>query len=157
MTAPSPTTRVTPNGIKLDDGYRTLITFARAPDIAFWEKTVKPPGLDGGDPINTTTMWNTRWRTMKTRQLITMSEGTAKVAYDPKLYTTILSILNQPDTVTYRFPDGSTVAVYAALQKFEPDDLEEGSQPEATITILMMNQDADGVETDPAVAEVAGT
>ncbi len=41
---------------RLDDGYQTLIEFAENPAIKLWEKSVTPPGIDGGDAIDTTTM-----------------------------------------------------------------------------------------------------
>jgi hypothetical protein len=58
MAAPVATARVDPTGIKLDDGYRTLVTFATDPNIEFWEKSVTPPGLDGGDALETKTIHN---------------------------------------------------------------------------------------------------
>ena len=49
MSAPTVTARGTPAGTKLDDGFSTKVAFAADPTIAFFEKTVQPPGFDGGD------------------------------------------------------------------------------------------------------------
>lgn len=158
MTAPSVTARTTPTGIKLDDGYQTLVAFAADPDICFWEKSVTPPGMDGGDPVDTTTMLNETYRTRSPRALVTMTECQLTAAYDPNLYTTILLLLNVETSITVHFPDGSTVAFYGFLQKFSPKAHTEGAQPEADITIVPTNQDpTTGAETPPAIANVAGT
>lgn len=157
-TAPSPTPRTTPTGIKLDDGYQTLITPAANADVNFWEKTVKPPGLDGGDPTNTTTMHNVTYRTQSPKALITMTEMTLTVAYDPVMYTEALALINVETTYTVTFPDGSTLAFYGYLQSFEPGDHTEGEQPEATITIQPTNQDpTDGSEQAAVLTNVTGT
>lgn len=155
---PTPTARGTPSGIKMDDGYRTLITFASHPTISFWEKTVQPPGLDGGDEIDTTTMHNIDWRTNAPRALIRMTEQTVMAAYDPNLYNTILALINRETTVTVTFPDGSTLAFYGFLKSFEPDELVEGEQPEATILVVPTNQNpTTGAEEAPVLTSVAGT
>lgn len=152
------TTRSTPSGIKMDDGHSTKIAFARDPDIEFWEKTVQPPGVDGGDAIDTTTMHNVRWRTMAPRQLITLTEMQTTVAYDPVLYTSILNLINEEGGVTVHFPDGTQVSFFGYLKSFEPSENSEGEQPEATVTIVPTNQDpTTGAEVDPLVTAVAGT
>lgn len=158
MAAPTPTPRVLPTGKNLPDGFKSLITFARKTNISFWEKTVQPIGLDGGDPIDTTTMHNIHWRTFRPRHLKTGTPFTCKVAYDPVVFTDIQSLINQDDTVTQTLSDGSTIAFYAFLQKFEPGELQEGQFPEATITVVPTNWDAaNGVEADPVVTPVSGT
>lgn len=158
MAAPSATVRSAPAGIKLEDGFSTKITFALDPDISFWEKTVQPPSLDGGDPIDTTTMHNVDWRTKAPRQLITSGDGSSTVAYDPAVYSQILAIVNRPTTITYTLPDGSSYAIYGFLQKFEPSALAEGEMPEATVTIVHTNWDATNrVEAAPVLTSVSGT
>lgn len=147
-----------PAGIKLDDGYETLIGFASHPTVRFWEKTVKPPGIDGGDAIETTTMFNVNLRTSAARKLKTLTEATFTAAYDPKVYDEILSLTNRETTVTVLFSDGSTLAFFGFLRLFEPQDCAEGAQPEANITIHPTNVDpVNHVEADPVLVEVAGT
>src|SRR5262245_26376841 len=141
MAPPVASPRQPPAGIKIDDGYQTLVSFATAPDIAFWEKSITPPGLDGGDPIDTTTMHNIQWRSMAPRQLVSMTPFTMTAAYDPALYTTLLGLLNVNTTVTVLFPDGSTLAFFGFLRSFEPGELAEGAQPTATINVVPSNQD----------------
>lgn len=157
MAAPTPTARGTPSGKKLNDGFSSKITFATAPTVALWEKKVTPPGLDGGDPIETTTMFNVTLRTMANRQLKTMTNMTFTAAYDPICYTTLLGLVNVPTTITVKFPDGSTVAFFGYLQKFEPGELSEGAQPEATCTIVPTNTDTTGNEQTYVETDVPGT
>lgn len=158
MAAPSPTTRATPSGRKLDDGYQALITFAADTDVSFWEKTVQPPGIDGGDAIETTTMHNSTYRTMAARALKTLTQSALTVAYDPKVYPQIVALCNVETTITVKFSDGSTLAFYGYLRTFEPDSMEEGSQPEATINISPTNVDpSSGAEAGPVYTAGTGT
>lgn len=141
MVAPVATVRTTPTAKKMDDGFKSLIAIASNPAIEFWEETVTPPGLDGGDAIDTMTMHSTRWRTKAPRKLITMGDVKATVEWNPSLYTSILALINKKDTFTILFPDGSTLAFYAFLRLFEPGDLSEGNKPTATITLTPTNAD----------------
>ena len=158
MAAPTPTTRITPNGLKLFDGYQSLLTIETDPNIDFWEKSVTPPGFDGGDPIEQTTMHNVTYRTFAPRQLITLTEVTLTAAYDPLLYTQIPLVLLVETTMTVIFCDGSTVAFFGYLAKWLPGTVEEGAPPECEITIQPTCFDpSNNVEAGLALAEVAGT
>lgn len=160
MAAPTPGTRAAriPAGIRLDEGYQTLISFARLPTIGLWEKSVQPPGYDGGEAINITTMHSIVFRNKAPAALIDVTNHSLKVAYDPAVYASLLGLINYRDTVTVFFPDGSTLAYYGYMQKFEPDALEEGKQPEATVSIVVTNYDyVNHVYAAPAYTNVAGT
>ena len=158
MAAPSPTPRMAPTGIMLADGYRSLITFSRQTNITFWEKKLTTIGYDGREPIDQTTMWNDYFVTKAPRSLIDSTDGSITVAYDPEVHVEILAMINVHQTITYTLSDGSTIAAYGWLQKFEPQEMEEGAQPEAKITIVHSNWDyQNNVESGPAVAGVAGT
>lgn len=158
MAAPTATPRGTPTGIKLREGYSVKHTFAADPTIELFEKTVKPPSLDGGEPVDQTTQFNETWETVSPRSLIKMGPSTFKCAYDPSAYTAIQSAINRQDTCTTTFGDGSTLAYYGYLQKFEPEDMEIGKQPEATVTIIVTNWDyVNKVEAGPVLTSVAGT
>lgn len=157
MAAPTTTARSTPLGIKLDDGYSTKIACAADPDISFWERTITPPGIDGGEPIDTTTMHNTVWRTMSPRSLRTMTPVTVSAAYDPDIYDEAAALINLNREWTVTFPDGSTLDFWGALTQFTPGELVEGTFPEASITIVPTNQDNAGDEQAPVMTEVAGT
>jgi len=159
MAAPATTVRLTPSGIFLDDGYQSLIASARDPDVSFWEKTVQPPGLDGGDAIDVTNMHNISFRVMRARALTSLTEFTILAAYDPNVYNNIQdNLLNQEADYTVTFPDGSTLDFFAFLRVFAPADLAEGTNPEATITFQPTNFDpANNVEEGFVLTSVAGT
>lgn len=165
MAAPADTTRLDPgassgNNRHLDNGHSTKIAFARDPDVSFWEKTVPMPGLEGGDPIETTTMHNSTWRTFASRSLITLTPITITAAYDPAVFEQIRNnLLNQNGAITVTLPDGSTLSFWGYLQTFEPEALEEGTFPMANITIVPTNYDdaTDNDEADPVYTDVIGT
>jgi len=158
MAAPTPSARVTPSGRKLFDGYQSFITIALDTDISFWEKTVKGPGMDGGDAIDQTTMHNLDWRTFFPRALITLTEMTITAAFDPAVFTQLMAVLNRPTTITRKYCDGSTLAFYGYVRMAEDGDHTEGEQPEMTITIQPTNYDhTNNVEADPVLTSVSGT
>ncbi len=158
MTAPVSTPRVAPVGVFLEDGFSTKIAFAIDDNVSFWEKTVAAPGVDGGDVIETSTMHNTTWRTMAPRSLLTLTEFSLTVAWDPFVYDQIISLINADDSITITFPDGDTLDFFGYMRLFEPQDLEEGSQPEANITIVPTNTDpVDGSEEAPVLTATTGT
>lgn len=158
MAAPTTSARIAPTGIKLDDGFSTTISFARKTNINLWEKTVKPPGLDGGEKIEQTTMLNIAYRTFTARALKTVTDCTFNAQYDPGVYTDILALINLEGSVTIHFPDGSTYDFYGYLGKFEPAELQEGSPPMAACTIFPTNYDpTNKVEAAPVLTSVTGT
>lgn len=124
-----------PSGVRLDDGFSSIIEFALVPTIQLWEKTPKPPGVDGGGPTPTTTMRNVTFRTQSPKHLLTLTASSGKCAYDPQVLTNIMFVTNKNQLVKYIFPDGSTWSFYGWLDKFEPDQLQEGVQPEASFTV----------------------
>jgi hypothetical protein len=149
---------VSPSGIPLFDGFSTKITLAADTNVEFWEKTVTPPGMEGGDAVDITTMHNTQWRTKTPRALVDMTDVQTTVAYDPVVYTSVLALINVETTITVTFPDGSTIAFYGFLRSFAPGEVAEGGQPEAAIVIVPTNYDATNhVEAAPVLASAAGT
>lgn len=147
-----------PTGIHLSDGYQTLIAFARKPGLLVWEKDVQPPGIDGGEQIPQTTMHNLVWRTFAPRSLKTLMEHTSTCAYDPYVYPELVELINEPGSITVRFPDGSTLSYYGYLKKAEIKPHVEGEQPEMTLTIVPTNFDpVNRVEAAPVLVAVTGT
>lgn len=158
MAAPAPVLRGVPAGIKLEDGFRSLLAFGRYPTLAIFEIDVGSPGLDGGEPIPTVTQHNVEWRTMALRQLKTMTAFDVTYAYDPKVYTTFKDMINVEDTITRLFPDGSTLSFYGGLLRINKDPNTEGVFPTGTMTVQPTNWDyINDVEAGPLVVEVAGT
>jgi hypothetical protein len=134
----------------LEDGFKSLITFAADTTVLFKEKRVTPPAIVAGGKIDTTTMHNTAIRTGAPKQLYTLNPGQMVVAYDPATLPEILALVGVNTLVTYTFPDGSKWAAYGWLDEFSPGELVEGTQPEATIKIEFGCVNPSGnVETAP--------
>ena len=149
MAAPSFTARVEPVGQYLTDGYQSLFTFAADPDVSFWEVTVKPPGAEGGDPIDTTTMHNSVWRTMALRQLKSLTEGSGTAAYDPQVLPQLTALINVLTSCTVHNPDGSAWVFWGGLTQFDVDERSEGGFPLANYTVTPTNMDPLGNEEGP--------
>lgn len=157
MAAPTITNRQRPTGRAIPDGYRSLIGFEDDPDLAIWERSVKPPGYDGGDPIDTSTMHNNEWRTKHPRSLKTMTEATVVAGYKPTAFAALLAMINNPQSITCQYPDGTAEAFFGFVQKIEKNELKEGEYPECTLTICPMNEDGTGAEQDPVYGSATGS
>lgn len=135
--------------MRLDDGHSTKMSFAADPTVVFWEKTVTPPGIDGGGENDTTTMYNTEWRTKFPKKLKTMTEASMTGAYDPAHYIEAKNLINVNNLITVTFSDGSKIDFWGWLNTFEPQEIVEGEQPEAELGIICSNQDNSKVEVGP--------
>jgi hypothetical protein len=134
---------------RLDDGHSTRISFADNPSVNFWEKEVTAPGMSGGGENDTTTMLNSAYRTRSPKQLKTMSECSFVAAYDPEVYNSVISMINNNQLITVTFPDGATLAFWGWLDEFTPNANVEGEQPTAECTIIPSNQNDSGTEVAP--------
>lgn len=136
---------------RIDDGFSTTIAFADLATVKFYEKTVTPPSVSGGGENDTTTMLNTAWRTRSPKKLKTLGESQLTVAYDPAVYNDVVGAngVNNNQLITVTFPDGSTLAFWGWIDEFTPNEIVEGEQPTAEVTIICSNQNASGTETAP--------
>lgn len=141
--------------MRIDDGFPTLVEFSEnnAFGTLLWEKNVTPPGMQGGGANDTSTMRNTRWRTMSPKKLLTLSEMTVEMAYDPAVYDDFVAMMQVNQEITLHWPDGSTVLFWGWVDEFTPNEVSEGEQPTADVTIIPSNQDGDGEEVAPEYTE----
>lgn len=161
MAAPTPVSRTPPGAgsYKVPEGFKCTITLTDSPGVWFWEIDPKPPALDGGEGIDTTTQLNTKWHTMSPQTLFKLDNITVKVAYDPDVWNTMIqqAMNNRFDTVTITYPTNDKLAFYGCVIKWEPEAFEIGKMPTATLTILVTNFDAaNQIEAGP-VYQSAGT
>lgn len=143
--------------MRIDDGFPTLVEFSESAVFGtlLWEKNVTPPGVQGGGSNETTTMRNTLWRTMAPKKLRTLSEMTVEMAYDPAVYDDFAladGLLQVNQEIILHWPDGSTLTFWGFVDEFTPNEVSEGEQPTADVTIIPSNQDADGEEIAPEYA-----
>jgi hypothetical protein len=134
---------------RIDDGFKTTVAFANYPAVKFYEKTVTPPGMEGGGENDTTTMRNTTFRTKAPKKLISLTPMTLVAAYDPDVYNDCIDMLNENQQITITWPDASTLVFWGWLDQFTPNEVAEGAQPTANCTIIPSNQNASGTETAP--------
>lgn len=157
MAAPSPTVRQTPVGLKLRDGFRSLVTFAADPDLSLWEMESTPGGYDNGEKINTTTFWEDV-RTFAPRAQNEVTDGAIVAAYDPAVETQLQALVGREDTITHTLRDGSTVAAYGYLKSAVKSSHQDGQMPTIQCVIVYTNWDyVNDVAALPAVNSVAGT
>ena len=161
MAAPTLSVRGTPTGgVKLRDGYSSKISFAANLTVVFWEKDVTPPGLDGGEPIDQTTMFNTVYEQFWPQTLQKVTNVKTKVAYSPVAYQTgqVASLINVNGSITVQFPDGATATFYGYLKSFIPSTMVKGGQPEAEVDVVVTNTDpATYLEQGPVIVSPVGT
>lgn len=158
MAAPTPTARQTPVGKRFRNGFRTKVTFAADPDISLWEREVTPMGVDGGEAVDTTTMWNDAYQTKAPRELSDLTDGQMVVAFQEASLTQILAIINVETTITLTYPDLSTEAFFGWLRTFVRNAFVRGTMPTATVAFVSSAWDpAADVEAGPVVAPIAGT
>lgn len=163
MAAPVPAARTAPTGIKLRSGFKSVVCFSLDPDFSVWEIETTPPGLEGGDPIDQTTMFNDDVLTKAPQgsedsPLVDVEEASMTVAYDPDAYNQALAMINKRQTITQHFPDGSSLAYFGYLQSFKPGALSRTTRPEAEMVVVPTNYDhVNNVEAKPVLTSVAGT
>lgn len=144
------TVRQTPLGIKLGDGFVSKITFDADPDVSLFERSVTPLGMDGGDAVDTTTMWNATVRTKSSRGLVDTTNGKIQAGYDPRVLAQILNLINVETRITYLLPDGSRWILYGYLKSAIPNALEEGQFPMMDCEIVHTNVNpSNGAEVLP--------
>jgi len=137
---------------RMDDGAVTLIEFSADSNVKMYEKTVTPPGVSSGGAIDVTTMRNTTWRTKSPKTFKDMTDGSLTVAYDPAVYTEILAMIGDNQSIVITFPDATTLTFWGWIDAFTPGEMVEGEQPTAEVTIIPSNMNDSGVETDPVHA-----
>lgn len=159
MAAPTPTARVAPVGTKLDDPFPTTMAFSLHPTVGIWEKSIKPPGLDGREPIDTTTMFNTTVVTKAPRVLMDMTNATGKYQYDPASLPILLSMINKRQTLTTWFASGQSWCYYGYLQKVTPTENSDSTEPPmADVEIVITNYDpTNHIEALPVYTASSGT
>ena len=164
MAAPAHTllSAYSPAGIKMPNGFSSVIVFARLPTASFWvtiEGGYKPGGLDGGEPVLQSDMLNIGVHTKRPRVLVMHGDTVVTAAYDPNLRKQMEdSLLNAEGSITEYMSDGSYLDYYGYLQKAEFGELKEGQLPLVTLTVVKTNWDPVGrVLVKPVFFNVTGT
>lgn len=143
---------------RIDNGFSTTLEFDENPTLEFYEVEVQPPGWDGGDPINTSTMRNTTLETFTPAALMTMTEITVSVAYTSDIFhltTGVKAMVNINQEVILTLPDGATVTFWGYVRSFIPPTHVKNVRPMAGLRVVPTNTNDSKVETLPVFAAAA--
>lgn len=159
MAAPIAVARGYPNFPPMHEGFPVLVGILGFTTLCFWEIDVKPPAMDGLEPMDITTQHNALVHTMFPRYLEKYDPITVMCAYPSKAYEDIHAHLNVIINMCITFPDSDQLAFFGFIQKFEPEALKEGDFPKANMTIVLANIDPQNayVEAPPVYIPVIGT
>lgn len=158
MAAPSHTVRTKPSGFYLTDGYKSVVAFSAFPAVQVWEKSVKPSGTQGGEPIPASTMQLDVWHRMAPRSLKKKGPMVMVCAYDPDSKPQIEAMVNSQQSMTQYWPTGDYEDFFGTLNETEYSELKEGEPPEVTLTIIVTNWDpVNNVEAGPVYVAAGGT
>lgn len=123
----------------LKDGHKTTITIQGISygALRFEIKRIKPPGMDGRGPIDTTTMDNDAVATFEAKKLYRITDCTLVVAYaDNTIGQVGGSFINKNGAFVVAFPTGVTQSYRGYVNSFEPNEHVEGEQPTANMTLV---------------------
>ena len=137
--------------VVMNDGFSTTITMSGNSSVLLYEKEVVPPGVVGGGPNETTTHRNTAWRTFSPKQLKTVGNSSAVVAYDPDAYEEVMALVNVEQIITIDFPDSSHLLFFGCVQDFILNPMQEGVQPTGVLEIASTNVNGAGNEHTPVL------
>lgn len=143
------TARTAPTGIPMINGFKTTIAFAANAAVKFWEETVAPPGFDGGEKVEMTSMLNISDRTYAAQVLKTLTDTNITAFWVPALYTDIVALINTNGWITVHLPDLSNIRFVGYLQSAIPQAHTNNSPPKIDIKINVTNRLNNGIETVP--------
>ena len=144
--------------MRIDDGMFMTVQCVDRPNVLFEEKEITPIGYDAGGANDTTTMRRRKMRTKAPKKLLTATDLTLTVSYDPIIGSTDIQFLMGRNAIwVLNYPDRSRVPFWGWLDKFTPGPVKEGEQPTATITIIPSNQDTTGKEVLPGYIAPSGS
>jgi hypothetical protein len=136
----------------LKDGFGITVTLTGHDfSLLLDPSSITPPGIDGGDAIDTTTHSNSAVRTKHPRSLKEITDAAMTVVYDPDAWDDIVSAVNDNVAITFAFPGAAfgSVVVYGYLKSFIPNEYVEGEQATAECVLVITNENGSGVETAP--------
>jgi hypothetical protein len=143
---------------RIDNGFSTTLSFSLNPTLEFYEVEVQPPGWEGGDPINTTTMRNTLLETFTPASLQTLTEITISAAYTSDIFhltTGVKEMINKNQEITVTLPDGATFKFWGFIRGWNPPTHTKNVRPMASFRIAPSNTNASKVETLPVFVAAA--
>lgn len=141
------TARVAPVGTPFDEGYSSKIAHASDPDLSFWETVVGAPGIDGGDPVPTSTMHNLVVHTLAPRHLKRHTPFQVQGKFSGGTIDQVYALINVNGWITIIWPDATRYSFPGYFKSFTPGQAQEGNPLEGTLEVVPTMQ-ISGVETE---------
>lgn len=158
MAAPPIGARVAPTGVMILNGHGAAVVFSQFPGLNIYEKSVQPFAVEGGDPIMTDTNLNAIYVTKAPQCLIEHDDSTIIANYDPGAAASLQLLVNNPQSITWLYPDGSAFAAWGYVRRVEYGPLVKNEPPEVTLTIVITNHDpVNCVEAGPVYFDGTGS
>lgn len=154
MADPVAVTRVPPLAKWMTNGYRILIVFSEAPDVAFAEVSITPPGILGGDSIKTTNQLNEEWHTKAARILKELTDTKVTAMWIPDTLTAVRNLVNKEQTITLMFPTDPVIklAFFGYLRDAKPGEFNEHSTEPPMIELDIVATMCDPLDLNRAEA-----
>jgi len=108
--------------------------------LVAYVKNITPPGVEGGDPINTTTTDNTSFESQAPRTLKMKTAINAEVTYDKNDKDAWEAAVDQSDDVLVHYPDDSSDLDAGWLGSFLANQTTFNEQPTAQVIVHYYNE-----------------
>ena len=113
------------------------------------------PGVDGGEPIDVTTLCNTAWITKQAPKLKEVPNWTASLLYIASEYDNIIALINVNSVCVITVPTVATITFYGYIKSFIPQQTGKGAVASANAEfVVSCVKTTDSAETGPVVAEI---
>ncbi len=158
MAAPGVTSRTTPTGYKLPEGFRAFVAYSLRNAVDVWEVEVSPAGMEAAE-IDTSTQHSTKWRTKWISALVNSTDVPFTAGYNPDAMDDLMFLCGaQSGSFTVQMPQNTKYSYWGGMKTLGFQPLKAGQFPLVNITNCVTNWDtANRVEAGPAVTQAAGT
>ena len=112
-------------------------------------KSMALPGIEGGDPIDVTSLQTTKFTAKVPGDLGNIPDLTLSAMFDPSDYTKVMAVVNSARTITFTLAattntalngvgnrtEAKTISAYGWVCDFIPQDAKTGEVPEAQLKL----------------------
>lgn len=109
-------------------------------------------GVDGGDPIDTTTLCNVAWVTKMAQTLKEVPDMPFTAWWDPTDFATIAALVNVNSQCVLTITAVGTITFWGHLRSWTPGETGKGEGVKTTGVIVISNRDNSNNEVGPVFA-----
>jgi hypothetical protein len=122
----------------------TTITFTldAGDSFEFHYIEVTPPSIDGGEPIDTSLLATTQYRTKMAQELKDIGPIAFTAEYQPELVMS--APYGESGNITINFPGQGSMTFRGYLRNFQPDALKVGERAQGSGEFIVTNTADDG-------------